>query len=657
MKGTDHRMKRKRNLHPLLVSMLTVCTAIHGYAQVDPGVEFDLQGYIDQKISAGETNIVVPPGRYRVSANGKNYHLRFTNLNEITIVADSVEMICTETVQAIQINNCINFRLQGIAVDYDPLPFTQGQIVDMSADKRILTAKFIEGYSTTVRGDNLEVYDSITGELSATTYFGVTYQIDTEKREIALTKPSNYQPADSHEKIGDIVVLGSQHTRHIPHAIVPDGCTGLVLKDVRLYSGTTFGFFEQNCSGSSYINCRIERRPLASEIAERGVRRLRSINADGFHSKHATLGPKYLGCVARYMGDDGIAINGDYHVITASDGNILTVVGKAGNVPNLKVGDSAELVSYNGERIEDALITEITAGSSLTSEEKQFLQNQTFYGGATNTYKAIRVWHVTLDRPVDLPMGSVIASANRIGNGFEVKSCTIGPNRSRGILVKASDGIISGNTLVGNRLDAIKLSPEYVWLEAGSGSNVTIADNMISDCYSAAIAVSAYGGNGKTAPAGAHKNITVTGNTITGSTNPAIALTSIRGLVIENNTIEATNNDLLVPWIMNNYGRNEDPSREIYLKNVEIEAAQVSIEEKPSMRSLGIGIGNNPFSGQLRLELTIPIDVPYSIYNMMGIKVFSSTTARKSVITTSGWNTGLYLLVIEGVAPVLLLKR
>ena len=643
-------------MNNLSVYIITIFTALNVQAQVNPGIDFDLQGFIDQKISAGETNIVIPAGRYRVSANGRNYHLRFDNLNNITIVGDSVEMICTETVQAIQINNCTNFRLQGIVVDYDPLPFTQGQIVDMSADKRILTADFIDGYSTTVRGDKLEIYDSITGELTTTTYYGVTYQIDTEKRQIFLTKPSNYQLATSHEEIGDIVVLGSQKTRHIPHAIAPNGCTGLVVEDVRLYSGTTFGFFELNCISSQYVNCKIDRRPLSTEVAERGVRRMRSINADGFHSKHATIGPRYIECLARYNGDDGIAINGDYHVITAADGNILTVVGKAGNTPNLTVGDVAELVSYSGERLEDAIITEINAGSALTSEEKQFLQNHRFYGGAANTYKAIRVWYVTLDHLVELPMGSLIASANRIGNGFEVKNCTIGPNRSRGILVKASNGLISGNKLVGNRGHAIKLAPEYSWLEAGSGSNVNVSDNVISECHSAAIAVYANGGTGATAPAGAHKNITITGNSISGSTNPAIALTSIRGLLLENNSIEATNNDLLVPWIKNQFGRNEDPSREVYMKNVAIEPVSVDIPEKNSLQSLGISISRNPFSDQLRLELRNHTDVPYSIYNILGAKVFSSATAREIVINTSNWNIGPYILVIDGVAPVKLLK-
>ena len=88
-----------------------------------------------------------------------------------------------------------------------------------------------------------------------------------------------------------------------------------------------------------------------------------------------------------------------------------------------------------------------------------------------------------------------------------------------------------------------------------------------------------------------------------------------------------------------------------------IEEEQVSIQDKTSIQSLGIRIGNNPFSDQLQLELTTPGDVPYSIYNLMGIKLFSSTTARKSVINTSNWNTGLYILKVDGVAPLKLLKR
>jgi hypothetical protein len=155
-------------------------------------------------------------------------------------------------------------------------------------------------------------------------------------------------------------------------------------------------------------------------------------NADGFHSKHAPIGPSYIECVSRYNGDDGIAINGDYHVVLASSGKRLSVAGKGGKTPALAVGDSVELVSYTGQRFPNAKIVNITAGSALTAEEKQFLQNHTFYASAANTYKATNVYYVTLNQSVGLSMGSLIASANKIGNGFEVRNCVMGPNRSRG---------------------------------------------------------------------------------------------------------------------------------------------------------------------------------------------------------------------------------
>jgi len=90
-------MRRIQSSKYPIAYILALFTVLNMRAQVEPGIEFDLQNFIDQKIDAGETNILVPPGRYRVSANGKNAHLNFNDLNAITIVADNVEMICTET--------------------------------------------------------------------------------------------------------------------------------------------------------------------------------------------------------------------------------------------------------------------------------------------------------------------------------------------------------------------------------------------------------------------------------------------------------------------------------------------------------------------------------------------------------------------------------
>ena len=69
------------------------------------GTEFDLQGFIDKELAAGKKEIVVPPGRYRVKPKHAE-HLVFKKLNDVTIVADGVEMICTETTRALLIADC-----------------------------------------------------------------------------------------------------------------------------------------------------------------------------------------------------------------------------------------------------------------------------------------------------------------------------------------------------------------------------------------------------------------------------------------------------------------------------------------------------------------------------------------------------------------------
>ncbi len=145
---------------------------------------------------------------------------------------------------------------------------------------------------------------------------------------------------------------------------------------------------------------------------------------------------------------------------------------------------------------------------------------------------------MTLDREVTIPRGGVLCSANRIGNGFAVRNCNFGFNRSRGILVKASHGETTGNRMEGCWMSAILVSPEYWWLEAGSSSDLKITGNTITNCGGVPICIEATGGSGDIAPAGAHRNITITDNTVTGCAMPAILVTSTAELQIWPNTLE-----------------------------------------------------------------------------------------------------------------------
>ncbi|HXR08283.1 MAG TPA: right-handed parallel beta-helix repeat-containing protein [Candidatus Acidoferrum sp.] len=517
-----------------------------------PGVVFDLQRFIDSELAAGKQRIVVPPGRYRVTPHDRQ-HLVLRHLKDVTIVADGVEMICTETTRALTIADCTNLTLRGLVIDYDPLPFTQGRITAFASDKQVQEIELFDGYpaAETARNFKYEIFRPDTRTLRCADR-DVQRIEAVDARHLRIFAPREH--ADSPEQIGDLIVIGAEDAPHgsVAHAVECSHNVNVRLEEIDLYASNCFGFMESDCDGSVYDRCRISRRAPAEDIAKRADPRLRSLDADAFHSNGAIKGPAYLECAAQFMGDDCINIHGDYHLITHSEGAKLRVLAKG--AMNIRPGDPVELVLYNGQRLPDAKAVAVEAAGTILDEERAFLSRQNMDAGLKSGRSLRNACAITLDREADLPMGSLICAANRVGNGFSVKGCDFGFNRSRGILIKASHGEVSGNHLEGCQMSAILVTPEYWWLEAGSSSAVLISGNRIRDCGGVAICVEAEGGNGRIAPAGAHRDITITGNTVEGCAMPGILVTSTAGLRLENNTLNLRSDAISLPAQMRQAG-------------------------------------------------------------------------------------------------------
>ena len=526
--------KRAGKLGAVVVSLgLVVGCAFDKVTQSGPGIPFDLQGYVDQRIRAGEKRIVVPPGRYRVKPL-RAQHLVLKGLAEVTLIADNVEMICTETSRALTIAGCTNVTVRGLTIDYDPLPFTQGRIVSMSGDKKTHEIELFDGYPSAdkVDGSKYEIFRPDTRTLRCPDYSYTVEKVDARHLRILKNRGS----AKDLEQVGDIIVIGTSDapSGRNAHAVVTESSRSVRLERISLFASNCFGFLEYDCDGTTYDRCRLDRRPPESDPVRRSDPRLRSTNADAYHSKHAVRGPQLIGCVARYQGDDCLNICGDYHMVAACQGRVLRVLAK--HRMNIDSGDPVELFAYDGRRLPDAKAVSVVRDGKITDEERAFVSKQRMDEGV-RTKGCSEAYTVKLDREVALPMGSAICSTRRVGNGFLVKGCTFGYNRSRGILIKASDGAVVGNTLVGSWMAAILVSPEYWWLEAGSSSDVLIRDNVIAECGGVAINVSAHDAKGKVAPAGAHSRITIANNRIANSLMPGIAVTSTDQLAIKDNRI------------------------------------------------------------------------------------------------------------------------
>ena len=225
--GRDGRMSRLELLQEtamrrlVLVLMITPWTwyLVPTALRADEGKSFNLQAFIDNAVRSGARRIVVPPGKYRVTPKNQQ-HLLLNRIQDVEILADGVEMICTQTTRAITIADCRNLSLRGLTIDYDPLPFTQGRITAFSADKKSHDIELFQGYpgSEAVHTFKYEIFRADTRTLRCPDYDYSVRKLDPTHIRVIKNKGG---PGDA-EQVGDIIVIGAEGScrgKHSPRRV------------------------------------------------------------------------------------------------------------------------------------------------------------------------------------------------------------------------------------------------------------------------------------------------------------------------------------------------------------------------------------------------------------------------------------------------------
>lgn len=487
-----------------------------------------LPDLIEAGIQRGEKTIRIPEGRYVVNPiNGVHLELRY--LNGITLDMRGVELVCTETTQAILIDNCRDLTILGLTVDYDPLPFTQGELIEISEDRKTHLIQLHDGYPP---AETVIPSKYIILKPDRTLRFGNYFTFDIEVLPNNRLKISNLpRNRDGGERVGDLITISSRtiSDRFLPHAILVNQSHGTVLEDVTLYASPTFGFFETHSSNSVYRRCIIDRRGD----------RLRSLNADGFHSKFAEVGPTLEGCRAFWQGDDGINICGAYHMVLGSDEDRLRVLAKRDM--EIQPGDPVQLVAVDGRALPNAKVLSVTAKGPASEEDRELLKS---FRVLPRVQELLQTeYEIQIDSPVEMEAGGVIGALNRMGNGFVIRNSEFGHIRSRGILVKASQGLIENNLLVDCAMQAIKIAPEYNWLESGFSEQVTVRNNRIVSPGREAILVESTGNYPQ------HRDIQIYENTIETDYLPAVRIQGVFNGAFRENDLSAPSPEAGVEWI------------------------------------------------------------------------------------------------------------
>ncbi|KAI4144971.1 MAG: hypothetical protein L6R39_003961 [Caloplaca ligustica] len=457
------------------------------------GTEF--VDWIASQQQKGVEALALAEGSYHVLPSGDKAHIFLQNLDSMTIWMDSVNLTMTRVgLMAFQIYGCNELKTYGPTVWWDTPGFSQATITSVrgtGGQNYDLQFHLDDGY------DSSFLLNSSTGQVKGEYTNPKTGRLEAGPGWSTVNAIA--KPLDGHKNTFTVPLLNSYFTPQVGYKLLARGSfifcnqvgnsNNTVINDYTLLNCAGFGWMSSGNRKTAFNSFSLKPAsfppPGGTELPAR------SSSADGIHSSGDYIGPTFDSCYFSALDDDCMAVHGSLNPIT---------------------GPGASSNSFV-----------VPKGAAAPGDILRFYANTTFEPLGTATVTSTSQASITVN---DLPVpASQLATTfwsnqNRIGSGFAVLNTHTTGNRGRGAIIKASNGIISGNLFEGVSYGAINVGPEFsFWKEADYVHNVTITNNTVRDCnyISKAAAAVMVHGDGNNAMNG-NSNITIDGLVIDGVT-------------------------------------------------------------------------------------------------------------------------------------------
>lgn len=503
---------------------------------------------IESAVARGERTVVVEKGDYALDLpEGRDAYFRFAGVCDLTIDFSGSRLWGKVKSRMFDLSGCTNVTIRNVTVDYPfSLPYTQARIVSVDA-ARNWDVEILNGYPVPeaaqiapgARVWPVQVYSRDGTKLVNPMRFRDGIRIE----RLSGTRYRVSGGLDRRGEVGDVAVWSLEESvrKTSNCAFHLNACKGCLLEDCTVYATPMgCGFAEAAAERNTYRRCVLTRCPPEADPVEREGLRLRSGNHDAFNSRRSCVGPVIEQCRFGYHCDDDVNISGYFGIVTKQEGRFLRVCPFGGLVP-CAAGDTCQVMTDSGDCPPDVTAVSCQSDGIPTEDEKRFFREYDFYPGIVATIS--KAYRIEIDRDLDLPKGSVIISNRRQGNGFVIRDSAFGPNRARGLLLKASDGLVENNTIVGIEGHPIMVATEVQWLEGGCSSGLTIVGNRMKD-NGGGILISGNNMADKPLPFGAHRAITVERNVVD-SPGPALKAVGCSGLELKGNRFTSERGETL----------------------------------------------------------------------------------------------------------------
>lgn len=374
---------------------------------------------------------------------------------------------------------CRNIRVEGIAVDYDPLPFTQGTVLDIDRSSNTFRVQIDSGFPE----PDVVYFGSSEEKLQARRFYLMDHETGDFIRDIppfdidSIEREGDEFVLDSRRKIldqweGKRFVMIARRPKHT-FRLIDTG--GFVFDGVTVYSAPAQAYNEMTGpGGNQYIGC---------QVLPKG-NRLMSVNADAFFSKRMRLGPELRGCRFEKMDDDGgnigstnlrvLAQPSDDTILMDLKNNHLVEDGDHFQLTNGSTGEVKQNVRVQSTKIvqwRDRYALEVKMDQALEiSHTVDSLSASSDYGPPVKSKGA-----VTEDSVPDLAL-----NLDTICEGLVIEDCHIKDSRVRGFRLYTKSAKILNNHFENLAKPGISLGQSLSWFEGPSSADTLIQGNTFT---------------------------------------------------------------------------------------------------------------------------------------------------------------------------------
>lgn len=434
------------------------------------GTLADFRNALRAASQLSDATLQIDPGTYQfeplreVSPGNKRAHARINGIEDVTIEGNGATFVFTEPLRAgLRFMGGRNVTIRNLTLDYDPIPFTQGEIVELGGNRRRIILDLDDGYPSlsdgmfehadrvwaSVHQPDGSFVEGFRSDGSSDKFFSTIKRVGDRRYELLLREGVSLNGLAKGHRL--TVVARNQGTVLTFHQMESP-----TVENITAHASGGAVFAASVCSDPVFRGTTIVPPP----DSDRQI----AADADGIRIVNCLSSAVIEECHHERLLDDSIVVQHTFTSVTEIlDEHTIAVE----NVHPFVVGpeDSLEALTQDGVRLGEL--------PSVSDYERRF------------SSPGIR------DRPSTITFAEAVADTLSVGDyvgnratgsqNFTVRNNEL--RNHRGILVRivARNGTVENNVLDGASRNPIELEcdNDRHFAPKGYVDNVTVADNTI----------------------------------------------------------------------------------------------------------------------------------------------------------------------------------